>query len=271
MSTHPQFGDAYELLALTGPDGAEGAGAMILEHLVQGCEECRLGMDRAHRAVAVLGQWAAPVPPPERIEAALRQRLAAADPRTAAPVSGAAPGRRKRTWGRPFAAALAAAMALAIIGGGLWWRLRLDARRMVRLAQERAVAAAQARQGAAAAARLRAVLALLAAPGTRAVPVRLGPARLRAHAFLNPHRGVVLVGERMPALPRAKTYELWLLPARGAPRPAGLFRPDATGTAMHLYQGGMAGVAGIAVSIEPARGSAVPTGPIVLAIRFASG
>lgn len=265
MTPHPQFGDAYELLALTGE--ADEAGREIAAHLESGCGECRQQMAQARAMVAALGLLAEPAAPGKAAEAALRRRLRE---RPAPPVArepkGAAATRAHWGWGRPFAIALAAAIVLAIITGGLWARLSVAGRRITGLTQERSTAAAQARQATTQVAELRAALALLAAPGTRSVAAKLGPAQPRAQAFINPRRGVVLIGLHMPVLPAAKTYEMWLLPAKGAPRPAGLFRPSARGTAVHLYRGGLAGVAGIAVSIEPAAGSAAPTGPIVMAI-----
>ncbi len=38
---------------------------------------------------------------------------------------------------------------------------------------------------------------------------------------------VVFLANNMPQLPPEKIYELWLIPASGAPIPAGVFRPNA--------------------------------------------
>jgi len=64
-----------------------------------------------------------------------------------------------------------------------------------------------------------------------------------------------------------KTYELWVIPVNGKPVPAGLFRPDATGSASVLLPAIPSGVEAKAfgVTIEKAEGSATPTAPIVLA------
>src|SRR5205823_5560295 len=42
---------------------------------------------------------------------------------------------------------------------------------------------------------------------------------------------LVFLASNMPAIPPQKTYELWLIPTSGAPIPAGLFTPDAHGSA----------------------------------------
>ncbi|MGD0894060.1 MAG: anti-sigma factor [Terracidiphilus sp.] len=64
-----------------------------------------------------------------------------------------------------------------------------------------------------------------------------------------------------------KTYELWVIPVNGSAIPAGLFRPDATGSASVLLPAIPAGVEAKAfgVTIEKAEGSDTPTAPIVLA------
>jgi anti-sigma-K factor RskA len=70
----------------------------------------------------------------------------------------------------------------------------------------------------------------------------------------------------MQPLPENKTYELWVIPTSGAPVPAGLFRPDASGSASVLLppipQGLQAKAFGI--TIENAEGSNTPTAPIIL-------
>ena len=65
---------------------------------------------------------------------------------------------------------------------------------------------------------------------------------------------------------RNKTYELWVIPAAGAPIPAGLFSPDASGTASVVLPSIPLGVPAKAfgITIEDAAGSSTPTAPIIL-------
>jgi hypothetical protein len=88
------------------------------------------------------------------------------------------------------------------------------------------------------------------------------------HATYLPSKGALIfvVSNLDPVAPN-KTYELWLIPANGkAPMPAGLFRPDASGSASvvlpQLPEGVVAKAFG--VTIEDAQGSATPTLPIVM-------
>jgi len=63
-----------------------------------------------------------------------------------------------------------------------------------------------------------------------------------------------------------KTYELWLIPVSGMPIPAGLFRPDAAGSASVVMPPLPKGVPAKAfgVTIEKAEGSITPTAPIII-------
>jgi len=65
----------------------------------------------------------------------------------------------------------------------------------------------------------------------------------------------------MPAISADKAYELWLIPTSGVPIPAGLFKPNARGTAMLIKPPLPAGVEAktFAVTIEPETGSPAPT------------
>ena len=76
-----------------------------------------------------------------------------------------------------------------------------------------------------------------------------------------------LIAKYLPAAQAGKTYEMWVIPKGGAPRPAGLFQSQG-GTAMHILSGpvDMASVGAIAVTLEPEAGSSAPTTtPIIVA------
>jgi len=70
----------------------------------------------------------------------------------------------------------------------------------------------------------------------------------------------------MPPLPPKKTYELWLIPANGAPVPAGIFKPDVHGNASVVNPPLPAGAEAkaFAITVENEAGSAAPTMPIVM-------
>ncbi|MDE3201852.1 MAG: anti-sigma factor [Acidobacteriota bacterium] len=80
--------------------------------------------------------------------------------------------------------------------------------------------------------------------------------------------GLIFQASHLDPLPADKTYELWVIPADGkAPIPAGLFKPDATGSASVVLPQIPVGVRAKAfgVTMEAAQGSKTPTLPILLA------
>lgn len=86
--------------------------------------------------------------------------------------------------------------------------------------------------------------------------------------YLPERGGLIFQANNLKPLPAQKTYELWLIPANGKPpMPAGLFRPDAAGTAGVVLPSLPSDVPARAfgVTIEAAGGSAEPTAPILLA------
>ena len=86
-------------------------------------------------------------------------------------------------------------------------------------------------------------------------------------AYLADRGGLIFQANNLEPLPEGKTYELWVVPVNGpAPIPAGLFRPDAAGTASVVLPPLPKGVPAkaFAITIERAEGSSTPTAPIIL-------
>ena len=115
--------------------------------------------------------------------------------------------------------------------------------------------------------RLTAALEFLSDPQT--VPASFGKGQTappRGYVFLHPQMGVLLIASNLPAAGAGKTYQMWVIPKGGTPRPAGLFQSEGT-RAVHILNGplDLATVGTVAVTIEPAAGSARPTMPIVIA------
>lgn len=84
-----------------------------------------------------------------------------------------------------------------------------------------------------------------------------------AKVFVNATRGVLIVASNLPKLDPGRTYEMWVVPKVGGPRPAGLFKPNADGSAVHFQTGAvnLTEAAAIALSNEPDGGSPAPTTP----------
>jgi anti-sigma-K factor RskA len=71
----------------------------------------------------------------------------------------------------------------------------------------------------------------------------------------------MLIASNLPAPAAGRAYAMWVIPKGQSPRPAGVFRPDANGSAVHLQTGpvDLDATAAFAITEEPESGSAAPT------------
>lgn len=118
--------------------------------------------------------------------------------------------------------------------------------------------------------RLDNALRILDQPETVRVTFGKGaPEPPRGNVFIHAQLGVMLVASNLPKLSTGKTYEMWLIPKGGAPRPAGLFQSTDAGSAVHVLSGPVdtAALGAVAVTVEPEAGSPSPTSqPLITAI-----
>ena len=120
------------------------------------------------------------------------------------------------------------------------------------------------------AARAQQILDVLTAPNAKRVVLTeaKSPAQPTAHVVYVKDKGaLILVASNLKPIPQNKTYELWVIPSNGQPSiPAGLFRPDAAGSASLVLPSIPTGVDAKAfgVTVEDTQGSATPTLPIVM-------
>jgi anti-sigma-K factor RskA len=123
---------------------------------------------------------------------------------------------------------------------------------------------------AAQASRAQQLLEVLTAPTAERATLTEGnvPSAPTASAtYLAERGGLILLATHLKPLPENKTYALWVTPAKGkAPVPAGLFHPNAAGTATLVLPSIPAGIAAKAfdVTIENAGGADAPTSPAIL-------
>lgn len=232
-----QLRELYELYTLGMVEADERA--EIEAHLGRGCAACRKSLGDALAVNAVLMASVPEIRPPAR----LKRRLLAS--------LGVQPS------GWAWAAALAAACMLVVA----LWLSDQERRRANELAQTRG----EMMQVAAERDRMLQALTFLNQPGTRQIGFTKGP---QGNVFLNPSRGVLLIGSNLPQLAPGKVFEMWLIPKGAAPRPAGLFTANPDGTAVHVLSGTMdfSSLDMVAVTVEPESGSPGPTtAPIIAA------
>jgi hypothetical protein len=225
--------------------------ASFAAHLAD-CAECRADVSELREAAARLGTAQAVRPRPELRELAIQ---AAYQTSQLAPVAGkrtndhgtrrqARPGGLRRRRAVPAVVGTAAALVIAAgIAVGTHYADQQEQR-----SQQQA----------------RMVAEVLNAPDAvmRTAPVAVGG---MAIVVTSRHEQMgVFIAHGLPALPRASSYEVWLMGPRGE-HPAGLLTVRAKGMAGPVVIGPIAPGDTVGLTVEPASGSLRPTSaPVVL-------
>jgi anti-sigma-K factor RskA len=249
MSEHPQFAEDLSLYALGTLEAEE---RTALEKHLQECPACRRELEMLRGDMALLALSTAGPKPPARA----RQRLMDAVARE----SRRAPIGRQRPWWALVPAFVAAAMAAMAV---FFWMQSSKLQRDLAILEKRSAQQRAELQ------RAREIVATLTA--TDAMTVTLVAAKTPPQPqgkvmYVKDRASLIFLASNMPMPPSQKAYELWLIPMKGAPMPAGMFRPDAHGSAMVINPPLPAGMEAktFAVTIEPETGSPTPTMPIVM-------
>lgn len=250
MSEHDQYAEDFALYALNALEGDERA--KIEEHLAT-CASCRLEVEQLRADMALLAISATGSRPPQRA----RQRLL--DAITREPRRQPAASSRRGWWGWLGWAAAAAVLLFT-----------LSLRRDISMLKERLVLA-RSRQVETTRQldELRKIVAPIIAPEAQRVTLvatKASPQPQGKAFYLRDRASLVFVASNMPALPPRKAYELWLIPVAGNPIPAGMFRPDAHGSASVVNPPLPPGTAAkaFAITVESEAGAAAPTTPILM-------
>jgi len=271
MSENEQFAEDLALYAL---DGLAGEERLNLERHLATCAACRLELEQLRGDGALLALSTMGPKPPLRA----RQRLldavakeAAALPtlrqaqgrlsraKNAREIGHASAGPRRSWWG---VLGWAATAAVIVFAASLW-------KENSALKQSLASASAQAAQSTQELEDLRRIAAPIIAPEAQRitlVALKTPPQPQGKAFYLRNRSSLVFVANNMPPLPPQKAYELWLIPAQGAPIPAGVFKPDAHGSATVVNPPLPAGMEAkaFAITVENEAGATTPTMPIVM-------
>lgn len=211
----------------------------ISGHLLSGCPVCNRNLRKAiglNTAVLTLA-------PDSTASQALRNRVLAL-------VRPQAP--RGRSWGwMGLSAALAAGLAWFAVDGRT--KLARMGSELANVRRDRDTVAQEAQ-------RLNTAFSFLRDPQTRPASTKPDAAQPRGTYFISPS-GVLLIASNLRPLSAGQTYQMWVIPKGQAPRPAGLFRPDNTGSAVHFVSQpvDVANAQAVAISVEPEAGSTAPT------------
>jgi len=251
---------AQEDLALFALHGcSEDEAARVRAH-VKECAACRAELEMVAGDLAMVARSVEQQPLPEGARRRFMDKIAAAGQGTPVIAFRSEQKVRKPRMWVPWT--LAAALALFAVG-------LINANRSLQRelrAEEHQVADMMVAETHA-----QAVLDVLTAPKAQHVVLTAGKAKPAPSAravYLAERGGLILEASNMGPLPEHKAYELWVIPANGkAPIPAGLFWPDAAGSASLVLPKLPVGVEAKAfgVTVEDAEGSPWPTSPIILA------
>jgi hypothetical protein len=238
--THEELRDHYELYAI-GVAG-EPERSEIREHLSRGCEVCMTEMKRARELTALFGAAANPAAPSPK----LRRRILASV--------------GHEQWRFGWAPFLGLATALSLFAAFYF------SAREHQFAEQALVTREQMRQQAIELTRLNEAFAIVSGPSTTEVSFGQGP---KGKIYVDRSRGVLLIASNLPPAPAGKVYEMWTIAKGTNPVPAGLFQPDASGSAIHLRRGPVdPNVGVVAVTLENEGGAQQPTSTPVIAAEL---
>ena len=255
MRTHEQFADDLALYAL---GELTGSGCQELEEHLDTCAACRRELQGLRSDLGLLGLSSSGPQPPARSKERLMRTIAAEPRGERAPAPVEVP-RRSLWWA--WVPALAA-VALLLVAVTMWRSNRQMNDQLAELSNRNQDQAVQLD-------RLNQNLRLLTSPD--AVHVSLNPQKAPRQpsgtAIFSPsQRRMMFMASNLPPVPEGKAYELWIIPAQGAPIAAGVFKPDEHGSAIMMDQKMPAGVEAkaFAITVENEAGSDKPTSPIVM-------
>jgi anti-sigma-K factor RskA len=218
-------GTVHELTAAYALDALDEDDRRAFEEHLAGCARCREELADVSQTAALLAYGAPPAMPPP----ALRDRILAEamSDRRAKVI----PFRRRpRVFLGAAAAVTAVAATLAIAFGVRSASLSEDLDEVQKAVE------------------------VLADPAARSVPLEGANGRL----VVNSEGEAALVVQGLPAAPKGKTYELWVI-REGSPRRAGLFEGD-DARDLVLLDEDVEDDATVAVTLEPDGGVDAPTG-----------
>jgi anti-sigma-K factor RskA len=266
MSAHEQFADDLALYALGSLDGPE---LHTLEAHLNDCASCRRELELLRGDLSLMALTTSGPKPPARAKQRLMSAIAA-EPRLAPSQAGVVAAPRPSSWWTSFgfpALRWVCAAALVAVGIGVLREnsmLREDLASLQTRFTDQGNQLEQVNQT---------VATLLDPEATKIELVAAGnkPQPRGKAIYQRRSRSLIFFASNLPPLPTEKIYELWLFPANGgAPIPAGLFKPDARGSATVVNPPLPVGVEAknFAVTLEPESGShEAPRGtPVIVGV-----
>lgn len=262
-----------ELLVLHSLDALDVSEARSLEDHLNTCPECRAELIQLRDAAGLLAHAATPAEPRPEVRQRILDRIAAERQparATSARVVPLQPRAERNLWTMGLRLAAGIAFIALLVGLIVLWR------RDVKMSQEIAQLSRQVNtqqhelvRDRDVLGRQREALALLNSPNAKKMELAgTQTAQTARGTFVYDQKTgrAILMADGLPATPSDKAYELWFIPKGHAPMAGKMFTIDASGHAMLPEQMPSEAMesAVIAITLEPKKGSAVPTGAIYL-------
>lgn len=257
MSQHEQFAEDLALYSL---NALQGEGRATLESHLATCADCRLELEQLRGDGALLAMSTLGPKPPARARQRLLDAVAKETANSPSAQHAQETARPRRSW---WGALGWAATAAVIVFAASLWKENAALRQSLQSASTQAADSTRQLDD------LRRIAAPIIAPEAQRitlVSVKTPPQPQGKAFYLRNRSNLVFVANNMPPLPPQKAYELWLIPAQGAPIPAGVFKPDSHGSATVVNPPLPAGTEAkaFAITIENEAGATSPTMPIVM-------
>jgi anti-sigma-K factor RskA len=264
-----------DLLALHALEALDVSDARSLEEHLEMCAQCRADLNELRDAAGLLAHAATPAEPNDEVRARILAN-ARAEPREYWPAETSAqvvamPRRATRLSPNLLRLAAAIAFVALLVGVIVFWRRDVKSRQEItQLSREVNTQQHELVRDRDVLARQREALALLNSPNAKKMELTAGQSAQNARGTFVYDRKTgraILMAEGLPATPTDKAYELWFIPKGHSPMAGRMFTIDASGHALLPEQMPAEAMenAVIAITLEPKKGSAVPTGAIYLA------
>jgi anti-sigma-K factor RskA len=269
---HQDYQELLESYALDALDAAYKRG---LEQHLATCAECRAELSQLRDAVSLMAHAAQPAAPSSEVRAQILNRISAEqrneqNASSSPNVVPLKPRAERNIWMMGLRLAAAIAFVALLVGMIVLWRR--DTRMRQEIAQLSRQVNTQQRElvrDRDVVGRQREALALLNSPNAKRMELAGSQTAQTARGtFVYDQKTgkAIFMAEGLPATPSDKAYELWFIPKGHSPMAGRVFTVDASGHAMlpeNMPPEAMESAV-IAITLEPRKGSATPTGAIYL-------
>ena len=241
---HDDYKEMIPARALSALDAAE---ERVLNEHLENCAECRKELEDWQATAAALSLTADPVEPSpqvrERILSEVRKDLSSSKPEVI-PFRSTPKRNIWSSFGSLGAIAAVVLFAALCIGLAVLWRQNKELERSKEFVE------------------------LVNTPGARVSELSgVEPGRSATAKLAYDRTGrAILMASKLPSVPQGKAYQLWFIVGNKPPMPGKTFVPDSAGNAVLKDEMPREAIDAnvFAITVEPERGSTIPTSPIYL-------